>query len=216
MNKGDKKKQQKALSKGSERKRSSGRQGLSTRAGLPRHIREARSYPIAGCWTAQGWEEHGLAVVVVARRQPNGNLVFGTYLVDRYCLGLKNTYCDADMPEDEFRQEYLPAVVGDSELTSISPALAHEIIYGGIAYAARFGFRPHPDFARSRHVLDPEEAHPHTGAVEFGYDQGKPLYVAGPYDNVEAVLRQLSRTAGEGNYDYVLMFPDPPSVEWEE
>ena len=106
-------------------------------------------------------------------------------------------------------------MLGEAKPVSISPALAHEIIYGGIDYAAQFGFRPHSDFRRSRHVLDPEELHPRTGAVEFGYE-GKPLYVAGPDDNVQAILRQLARTAGEGNFDYVVLVPGPPLEECDD
>ncbi len=180
-----------------------------------RHILEARTYPIVGCWTAEGWDEHGLAVVIVARQQPNGNLVFGSYLVDYYCLGLKNTYCNADVPPHLFYQEYLPGMLSDAKPVSISPSLAHEIIYGGIEYASQFGFRPHSDFRRSRHVLDPEELHPRTGTIEFGHE-GKPLYVAGPDDNAEAIMRQLARNAGEGNFDYVVLFPGSPSEEWDE
>ena len=151
----------------------------------------------------------------MSRQQPNGNLVFGSYLVDPYCLGLKNTYCNADISPQLFHQEYLPAALGDAKAISISPALAHEIIYGSIDYAAQFGFRPHSDFGLSRQVLDPEDHHPRTGAVGFGYG-GKPLYVSGPDDNVEAILRQLARTAGEGNFDYVVLFPDAASEDWEE
>jgi hypothetical protein len=92
---------------------------------------------------------------------------------------------------------------------TILPALAHEIIYGGIEYAAQFGFRPHSDFKRSRHILDPPDSHPRTGAVEFGRD-GKPFYIEGPYDNVDAILRKLARTAGEGNYHYLIQVAGPP------
>ena len=86
---------------------------------------------------------------------------------------------------------------------SISPVLAHEIVYGGIEYAAQFGFRPHRDFKLSQRVLDPPEAHPRAGTVEFGKD-GKPFYISGPYDNPDAIVRQLSRTAGEGNFHFLM------------
>ncbi len=29
--------------------------------------------------------------------------------------------------------------------------------------------------------------------------------VPGPYDNTERIIRQLERTAGPGNYDYLMM-----------
>ena len=51
--------------------------------------------------------------------------------------------------------------------------------------------------------------HPRSGKVKFGKD-GKPLFISGPYDNAEAIVRQLARTAGEGNFDYVMMLGEPP------
>ena len=86
---------------------------------------------------------------------------------------------------------------------------------GGIDYAAQFGIRPHRDFRRSQLILDPPDAHPRTGAVVFGKD-GKPLYVQGPHDNVQAILRQLDRTAGEGKTHYLLQIGDPMGEEeWD-
>lgn len=150
----------------------------------------------------QNWKENGLAVVVVARRQPDGNIVFGNYLVDYYCLGVKNAFCNAEIPPGEFHRDYLMRMFRGEQPLGISPALAHELIYGSIEYAARFGFRPHRDFKLAQNVLDPPDRHPRSGAVEFGKD-GKPFFVSGPYDNVEAIMRQLARAAGEGNYHFL-------------
>jgi len=50
-----------------------------------------------------------------------------------------------------------------------------------------------------------------TGRIEFG-KEGKPLFINGPHDNVQAILRQLMRTAGEGNFDYIAHL-GPPAVE---
>jgi len=57
-----------------------------------RYIRQARSYPIEGCWVQQAGMRAALPSSPSRRRQPNGNIVFGNYLVDLYCLGLKDTY----------------------------------------------------------------------------------------------------------------------------
>jgi hypothetical protein len=204
MKKGEKKKQQKTL----KRRTDSNAQRRTQRAGggaSPLHfVRQARNYPFEGCWIQKGWRESGLAVIVIARRQPNSNIVFGNYLVDHYCLGLKNTYCNADVSPGEFRNSTLPRIFDNAgQPLEISPALAHEIIYGAIEYADRYGFKPHRDFRDSRYVLDLPEEHPRSGKVEFGKD-GKPLYVSGPYDNADRIMQQLARTAGEGNFNYLM------------
>ena len=215
MKKGDKKKRRKALKKRTMRKqvnRQARATGATTVLG---HIRQARNYPIDGCWAGEGWRESGIAVIVITRRQPNGNLVFGNYLVDCYCLGLKNTFFNADIPASLFQRDYMPEIFSEMPPVDISPALAHEIVYGGIEYAAQFGFHPHRDFRRSQYILDPPDLHPRTGAVEFGRD-GQPFYIEGPHDNVQAILRQLDRTAGEGNYYYLMQIAGPPPDGWDE
>ena len=214
MKKGEKKRRQKALKKRTKRQQGRQRAGTARPTTALVHIRRARDYPIEGCWTQADWQDGGLAVVVVARQQPDGDLVFGVYLVDYFCLGLKDTYCNANMAPGSFHRENLPEIIPGGQPVEISPALAHEIIYGSIEYAARFGFKPHADFRRSRQILDPPDRYPCTGAVEFGH-KGKPLYIQGPRDNAGAIMRQLERTAGEGNYDFLVMAPEPPPG-WDE
>ena len=210
MKKGDKRKRDRAQRKRARRKQAGQRAHSVARRFAPHHIRAAREYPYEGCWVQDSWEEDGLAVVVVARRQPNGNIVFGNYLVDYYCLGLKNTFWDVDVPQGEFDQYYVATIIASAgSPISISTALAHEIVHGGIEYAAQFGFRPQRDFALSRYVLDPPDKHPRSGEVEFGKD-GKPFYVSGPHDNVDAIMRQLTRTVGEDNFHFMIDLDRPP------
>jgi hypothetical protein len=204
MKKGENRKQEKAIKRRAQSKLARKESAQAKAASAVRYIHQARGYPLEGCWVQSGWTETGLAVVTVARQQPNGNIVFGNYLVDHFCLGLKDTYCRVEVPPEAFHQDYLPRAYSEYQAVSISPALAHEIIYGGIEYAARFGFSPHHDFALSQDILDPPDAHPQSGKVTFGYKEGKPLYVSGPRDDVQAIMDQLMRTAGPGNFDYLV------------
>lgn len=206
MKKGEKK-QQKALARRSEKKRERAAQaGERSREIVA--IRHARIYPLLGCWVQPDWQESGLAVVVVARRQPDSRIVFGTYLVDHYCLGVKNCFARGNVSFDRLMKEILPQVIPGGVPHAISPDLAHEIVYGGIEYAARWGFRPHPDFDLAQGVLDLPAQHPQRGNVTFGKD-GKPFYISGPDDDARAIVDQLERTAGPGNYEYLMMIGDP-------
>ncbi|MCU0915929.1 MAG: hypothetical protein MUC88_15415, partial [Planctomycetes bacterium] len=51
-------------------------------------IHLARQYPLYECLINASWKQKGLATILVSRRQPDGNLLFGVYLVDILCLGL--------------------------------------------------------------------------------------------------------------------------------
>ena len=177
-----------------------------------RALRAARDDPFEGCWTFADWEEAGLTIVVVARRQRQGPILLGSYIVDYYCLGVKDAQFVANIPQEEFYRHALSVTLQHREYIPISTDLAHELVWGAVEYAAQFGFRPHRDFERAKLVLDPPEAHPRLGRVEFGHE-GKPFYIQGPHDDVDRILEQLQRTAGEGNFHYMVGGPPPG---WEE
>jgi hypothetical protein len=215
MKKGEKKKQQKALARRKERQAAN--KGARPNPPSPAQttaIRAARSYPLLGCWAQRGWQDAGIAAVIVARRQPDGLITFGSYVVDYYCLGVKNAMVHTNVSDGRFMNEILPQLTQGAPV-KIEAAVAHELIYGSVEYAARWGFRPHSDFKLAQLVLDPADQYPPTGKVAFGKD-GKPFYVSGPYDQPEAVVRQLARTAGEGNFDYLVFAGPPDSFDDDE
>ena len=80
--------------------------------------------------------------------------------------------------------------------------MAHQIVYGAIDFASRFGFRPHKDYELSRYILDGRDSFEEVSDIEFGRD-GRPLFIASPDDNVPGIIRQLESTAGPGNFDYL-------------
>ena len=173
-------------------------------------LRNARQYPILGCWIMQGWQEGGLTPVVIARQQNDGQVLYASYLVDLYCLGVKDVIVNANFARKRFERSLPKLCMQEPE--AISVELAHEIVYGALEYARKYGFEPHPDFTRlhADQVLDPPEAHPRTHKVQFGKD-GKPFFATGPYDDeykIKRILQTLERTAGEGNYHYLIGFGD--------
>lgn len=168
-------------------------------------LEKAREYPILGCWIDANWQEHGLARVVVARRIEEQRVLFGIYLVDHLCLGVKTCRWKADISHNAFLR-MLPELCGAPEPCEVD--FAHQLIYGGIDYARRYGFEPHADFKQASLVLDPPDAHPSRHYIEFG-KEGKPFFVSGPYDKPHWVINTLLRTAGEGNFDYIININDP-------
>jgi hypothetical protein len=173
----------------------------------PRYsIQHAREYPFYGCWIMKGWQEAGITPVVIARQREPDQVIFGNFLVDIYCLGVKNAFAEGDFPLKRFQQNLDQMLQGEPEPCDVG--FAHEIIYGAIDFARQYGFEPHPDFKLASQVLDPPEAHPPKHKLEFGKD-GKPFFVAGPYDNARAIIAKLQRTAGEGNFNYVLALGGP-------
>jgi hypothetical protein len=176
------------------------------------YLQNARVYPLHGCWIMDGWQDTGITPVIVARMQDNDRIMFGVYMVDYYCLGIKNAYTRVDYSRNRFERE-LPKLCANAPV-SCSVELAHELIYGALEYAEKLGFEPHPDFYKQKadQILDPVDAHPRTNGVTFGKD-GKPLYVSGPYDSEmksRSVINTLTRTCGPVNFDYLVTLGDIP------
>jgi hypothetical protein len=179
------------------------------------YLQHAREYPILGCWVMKGWQEAGITPVIVARQQELDKVLFASCMVDLYCLGIKDAYANTDVSLRKFQSELPKMCSGDPEPCSVE--LAHEIIYGGMEYAGQFGFKPHIDFTGQfcDQVLDPPETHPRTNNVIFGKD-GKPFFVAGPYDDnrkINSVLNTLARVTGEGNFNYLAGMGPPDSFD---
>jgi hypothetical protein len=177
----------------------------------------ARDYPIYGCWIMEGWQNMGITPVIVARLQDNDRILFGNYMVDFYCLGIKDVYTRANYARERF-ENALPELCNGTPVPC-SVELAHELIYGALEYAKELGFDPHPDFynMKADQILDPPDAHPRDNGLEFGLD-GVPFYVAGPYDSETkkmSILNTLERTCGPGNYDFLAGAEDL-SGDWGE
>ena len=172
-------------------------------------IRRAREFPLYECWISANWQKDdlGLVEIVLARQQPDGDICFGTYLVDKFCLGLKNTFARAGFSRTRYHDEVPGKIFHEMKSIQCPVELAHQMIYASIDYAAQFGFTPEKDYALTQYMLAPR------GELEEPYDltfgrNGKPFFVAGPYDNATRIIKQLEKTVGPGNYDYLMAIGD--------
>ncbi|MBV9229906.1 MAG: hypothetical protein JOZ18_11375 [Chloroflexi bacterium] len=174
----------------------------------PTVVRRAREFPVVECWISADWKEDapGLVEIIVARQQPDNMICFGVYLVDKLCLGLKNTFARANYTPERYQRE-AQHIFRDRKSQTCSPELAYQMIYEAIDYAAKFGFAPQKDFELTQYMLAPRGEYHASYKLKFGQKNGKPLYISGPHDNVPAILAQLEKTAGKGNYDVLIMGP---------
>ena len=178
--------------------------------GLEYYMAHAREYPYGTCWIDGRYklEDGGMTQVMVTRIQPNGRLIFGIYVVDLFCLGVKKCAYNFDFSKSNFERKI--SQITDDVREEITPEYANGLIYGAIDFAAQYGCEPEPDFAQASLVLDPPGTYAPPEDVTYGKD-GKPLYVAGPYDDGQKIMAQLSK-AGEGNYDFLLPVEPPPGA----
>jgi hypothetical protein len=204
----DPRKHQKALMKKRSKQKaasqhSSSRQEIGSLS-LPAIVHRSRAFPILECWINANWQEDnlGLVQILLARQQPDGNICYGVYLVDKFCLGLKSTFANAGFSRTRYLNEVRNKIFRQMEPQECPIELASQMVYASIDYAAQFGFEPDKDFALSQYVLPPRGELEEPYQLTFGKD-GKPFFVAGPYDNSARILKQLEKTAGPGNYHYL-------------
>ena len=122
------------------------------------------------------------------------------YLVDTWCLGLKNAAGPQSTDRrrlDRFIQQVFSA--WDEPAIKVPLDLGRQIVYGAIGYARELGFEPHADFSQAAVYLG---AWDRQCELTFGRD-GKPMYISGPYDDARSIIHHLHRSLGDGNHDFV-------------
>jgi hypothetical protein len=140
------------------------------------------------------------ALVTRRRRRRRGATVC-VYLLDVYCLGVKNAMGPDTADELELRPLIDRVFSGYQAPPVAAPIeLARDLVFGAADYARRLGFAPHPDFERARAHLGPWTG---PSAITFGHN-GKPTYISGPYDDSEHIIRTLRRAVGPNGFSYTI------------
>jgi hypothetical protein len=175
--------------------------------------------PLIGCWINQGWSsgvrftghpewpdteaaetgESGMILVVVARERGSSVRVC-EFLVDTWCLGVKNALGPKPVERRKlpsFRADVFSTYPGAP--VEVPLVLAQQIVFGATAYARGLGFEPHADFAQAAGHLGEWDG---GCDLEFGRD-GMPMYIEGPHDDSWRIVRTLRQNVGDGNFHYL-------------
>ncbi|MES2946554.1 MAG: hypothetical protein V4772_27110 [Pseudomonadota bacterium] len=148
-------------------------------------VKKSAEFPVCQCVINADWQAQGLASIFVVRQLPNQKFILGSYLVDLLCLGVKDTFCNANLSAQATQNMFAQVPM---QMESIEYEDARSIILGGIEYARKLGFEPNPDWKDSQHIIEPER--PFNPRFNFGMD-GKPVYIRGPHDKPMEVLSKL-------------------------
>ncbi|NQT93700.1 MAG: hypothetical protein HQ559_13150 [Lentisphaerae bacterium] len=170
---------------------------------------ELERSPIHAAYVGGSILTQGIGHAIIARELPDGRIAAGVFLVDVYCLGVKNAFLMVQSPFE------FAAVIETrfdvNDLKPASPAYARKLVDDSIAYARDLGFEPHRDFRDASVVLgdiDPAEC---SERFTFGHD-GKPLYISGPHDSesmIRRVTAQLRNRCGPDGAHYLVGMTDP-------
>jgi len=174
-------------------------------AGLAERLRAAVPFPVLHCWIGNSIAETGIGWVVLSRAMPNGSIAAVSFLVDSYCLGVKNVHAEI-LPRSEYDYKYLREMMSKMPSRSAAPAEARKLVEEAVAYARELGFSPHADYPRAMVLFGDINAADSDAHFEFGKD-GKPFFVNGPNDSPERckqIVAILTKTCGPGRFDYMI------------
>ena len=172
-----------------------------------KYIKEkGRSLPIHECFATEGWQENGMGTFVISRKMPGGNYAIALFLLDIFCLGVKEAFYRVNLDDDEY-EEFKTEKLPQGEPDHFDPHHFHNLIYGAIDFAEEYGFQPGKGFEVAEYMLDPDMITDKIDDLTFGHN-GIPHYMQGPMDsNAQAarIINKLQETAGENNYYYTVV-----------
>jgi len=160
------------------------------------------------------WEEEDqLAAVVVARRSSGGTVAAALYLVDLCCLGVKNAFAEVFLSVPEYEERFRSRFILDQPMVDIDFDLAAKIVRTGVRYARALGFRPNPGFKHASLLLEGADPDGCCTDIKTGGPEGKPLYIAGPDDDVRRIMTHLRDKMGPTGFHYIA--PPDATEGWE-
>lgn len=149
------------------------------------------------------WSD-GIGQVHLSRLLSNGEVAFANFLVDVFCLGVKDAlFRVVSRPEYDALWKKLRS---DFPHKLVEPAYVRKLVEESVAYAEDLGFPPHSDYHEAKRIFGDIDPGACSEEFTFGSD-GKPAYIAGPYDSPARgarIVETLRRRFGEDSFHFTL------------
>ncbi len=165
-------------------------------------------YPVLECLMGESIRKVGMGSVLLARETPYAEVAVSAFVVDAYCLGVREAFFTV-MRKADYLGKFKPMVTkthADQGLKPVAPECARKLLQGAVAYAEALGFEPAEDYWRAEKLFG--AADPKSCTTDYLYGrEGRPCYLQGPHDDLKTVryvLEKLKERVGEGNFDYLI------------
>jgi hypothetical protein len=169
------------------------------------------NYPIHECLIPTDLFSSGLGELVVTRRVPNGDIAMSSFVIDVFCLGVKDAMFVV-LPESRYEHEVKAGMLGtgNREFERLHQSCAKSLLDGVVAYAKELGFAPHPDYKNAKDIFGNIDASVCPVKYTFGKN-GKPFYMNGPYEtpaDMEKIINTLTKKCGVGGFEMLYRLAD--------
>ena len=185
------------MAKKKQKKQVGGQQYLSEEQFIRQRIRQL---PLDKCYITNVFEQSGTNHIIVTRRHTGGRLSMAAFMVDRLCVGVKESFYRLRI-EDYDMDDILHGPEGIT-FRECSYEEAHNRIYGAIAFAEEGGIKPHKSFNLTQYFLEEDTDDVPLIEYEFGVN-GKHVLVCDSQMDASQYLPLLRKHLGEDGFKYL-------------
>ena len=185
--------------------------------GLAEKVLQRSKAPVMECLMTDSLINSGLGYVVIARRCSAGEILISNFLVDRYCLGVKNCFATFISPS-----KYTEMVEGMKDRglgpRRIDATSARRLVEDAVEFAASFDFKPHSDYRSAKCIFGDIDASAGQQLVEMGKD-GKPFYISGPFESESdsfEILNKIGLASDESASEQLTRISDSADIRDED
>jgi len=174
-----------------------------SRIGESYSFMRAAHFPIHECLVPVGLFENGIGTVILSRALPNGDIALAAFLVDAYCLGVKNALSRIVSPQEY--SLFVDEIKTNEKLDRIHPSCLRKLVKGAIHYAQELGFGPHSDYGLAAKLFGDIDATVCPESYVYGKD-GQPLYISGPNESPaqsRRIINALTRRLGSDGFKFI-------------
>jgi hypothetical protein len=148
----------------------------------------------------------GMGTLVFCRKTAEQNHVVAMFLLDTYCLGVKDVVQSVMTPEQYANMKSQLERSHGARFIPMAPPTARRLLEDLVAWSRQLGFEPLSEYLAAAKILGDTALDTHEATFRFGMD-GKPFYIAGPRDNPaksKRIIAQLEKKCGAGGFDFML------------
>ena len=178
------------------------RRAEALEASLPARVLPAARAPLQHCFLTESVFDIGMGTLVLARGATHHHLAVSSFLIDVFCLGIKDVMFES--LESEVFAMYMDSTDAGSPMVSVDPSYARKLLRDLAAWSQSIGFAPHRDFAAVERMFGDVSADASDAIFRFGRD-GKPVYIPGPSETAPLIRRrigQLQKYLGDDGFGF--------------
>lgn len=167
-----------------------------------------RQVPVHKCYISENFANETEGTILVVRKHTGDKYTAGIYLLDKYCVGVKDADYNLRMNEFEYR-DFVESFIAHFKPEECSYEEAHNWIWGAVAFAEEAGIEPCKEFDLAQYVLAEDNDEVELIEYDFGDADGKHCLLANGRLEASTYLPTMRKNLGDkftfclGPYDIV-------------